>query len=319
MCSPPATCLDTLKCETCDRQAKLYENFLTGKYELPVWDTGAPMLVNVRFHVIASSAGCTPSPTDNDILAMVGQMNTAFAAGSIVFTHSIEHVQSDTWNRITCHQEYLDLLSIPFGQPLGNDPHAIDVYFVDQALSEGCTCTGAGPTVCVSSAGVSTFSPSLVQGVVIRNCGNEEVDPCECAFPSQPCGDCPPSCGTETPKILVHEVGHYFDLLHPHETAFGVECPAINEANCTTCGDFLCDTPAEPEPSAYGVDPQSCTPTNLPQPPNPPCGGNAPYTPDLTNYMNQKPESALCRNHFTRGQLRRARATLLNLRQGELW
>jgi hypothetical protein len=51
--------------------------------------------------------------------------------------------------------------------------------------------------------------------------------------------------------------------------------------------------------------------------PSPECG-NAPYSVDLTNYMNQKEEGMPCRNRFTRDQLRRMRATLLNIRAGEL-
>lgn len=46
-------------------------------------------------------------------------------------------------------------------------------------------------------------------------------------------------------ETFAHEMGHYFDLLHTHETKFGVECPSGN--NCSTAADLLCDTPADPE------------------------------------------------------------------------
>ncbi|MGB6153178.1 MAG: hypothetical protein WBG48_14430 [Pricia sp.] len=39
-----------------------------------------------------------------------------------------------------------------------------------------------------------------------------------------------------------HELGHCLNLLHTHETAFGVE--AINGSNCSSAGDRVCDTPA---------------------------------------------------------------------------
>ncbi len=47
------------------------------------------------------------------------------------------------------------------------------------------------------------------------------------------------------PSTFAHEVGHYFDLYHTHETAFGVECPS--GSNCSTTGDLFCDTPADPD------------------------------------------------------------------------
>jgi hypothetical protein len=43
----------------------------------------------------------------------------------------------------------------------------------------------------------------------------------------------------------------------------------------------------------------------------PPCGGDPPYAPDLTIMSIGFPQ---CRDHFTRGQVRRARATLVLLR-----
>ena len=42
-------------------------------------------------------------------------------------------------------------------------------------------------------------------------------------------------------STVAHEIGHYFDLFHTHETAFGVECP--DGSNCGSAGDLLCDTP----------------------------------------------------------------------------
>lgn len=72
--------------------------------------------------------------------------------------------------------------------------------------------------------GLSSFTADAVQGVLM----NIE------------CGSAAPN-----PSIFAHEIGHYFDLFHTHETeSFGVECPSGN--NCSTAGDRLCDTPADP-------------------------------------------------------------------------
>ncbi len=50
-------------------------------------------------------------------------------------------------------------------------------------------------------------------------------------------------------NTLTHEMGHYFGLYHTFETYFGVEDP--KESNCTTAGDLLCDTPADPNGNVY--------------------------------------------------------------------
>jgi len=48
------------------------------------------------------------------------------------------------------------------------------------------------------------------------------------------------------PMTIAHELGHYFGLLHPHDrSSFGPEL-AEDRTNCSTTGDLICDTPAEP-------------------------------------------------------------------------
>lgn len=48
-------------------------------------------------------------------------------------------------------------------------------------------------------------------------------------------------------KTIPHEMGHYFGLLHTHETALGYE--RVNGSNCSSAGDQICDTPADPNTS----------------------------------------------------------------------
>jgi len=43
---------------------------------------------------------------------------------------------------------------------------------------------------------------------------------------------------------LSHEIGHCLGLYHTFETSFCVE--NINQSNCQSCGDKICDTPADP-------------------------------------------------------------------------
>jgi len=48
-----------------------------------------------------------------------------------------------------------------------------------------------------------------------------------------------------TGKTFPHEMGHFFGLHHTFETNLGIEL--VNGSNCSTTGDLICDTPADPD------------------------------------------------------------------------
>ena len=61
------------------------------------------------------------------------------------------------------------------------------------------------------------------------------------------------SCATNT-SSLAHEIGHCFGLWHTHHGTYYEggddinQCPElVNGNNCYDCGDYLCDTPADPK------------------------------------------------------------------------
>ncbi|MCB0571621.1 MAG: hypothetical protein KDC66_17745, partial [Phaeodactylibacter sp.] len=101
-------------------------------------------------------------------------------------------------------------------------------------------------------------------------------------------------------STVAHEIGHYFDLFHTHETAFGVECP--DGSNCGSAGDLLCDTPADPDVSG-NVD-NSCNYTGNATA----CGGQA-YNPDPTNIMSYSLKA--CRTFFSPQQVSKIAFTSL--------
>ncbi|MDM7916176.1 MAG: M43 family zinc metalloprotease, partial [Candidatus Eisenbacteria bacterium] len=158
--------------------------------------------------------------------------------------------------------------------------HAMNVYFTENLANEnGSFC------------GISSFTWSPHQGVVIMNA-------------------CIPSIWN--PSTFSHEVGHYFDLFHTHETAYGREC--VDGSNCGTAGDRLCDTPADPglnrcgpNGNDYCVDPY-CVYTGAFVDP---CHGdpNHPATDNMLAYSRPT-----CRTVFTPQQSEKAAATLVNLR-----
>ena len=108
-----------------------------------------------------------------------------------------------------------------------------------------------------------------------------------------------------TNKTIVHEMGHYFYLLHSFEDGGDGTFCATN-TDCTTQGDLICDT----EPVVLLYD---CTSTTNS------CTGN-PYTvTDAThNYtvQNNYMSYTNCQWMFTQGQKTRARAALFSFRNG---
>jgi hypothetical protein len=87
-----------------------------------------------------------------------------------------------------------------------------------------------------------------------------------------------------------HEMGHYFDLFHTHETAFGAEL--VDGSNCTTAGDKLCDTPADPTLDPPNNVTNACVYTGSATDSN----GDS-YSPDTHQIMSYAPK--LCRDNFS--------------------
>lgn len=98
-----------------------------------------------------------------------------------------------------------------------------------------------------------------------------------------------------------HELGHSLNLYHTHQgTAPGTSgCSEnINGSNCTTCGDYVCDTPADPGLNSNNVN-QGCV-----------YNGAGGYMPLTNNLMSYSPSN--CRTNFTSGQGTRMRNALLS-------
>jgi hypothetical protein len=133
--------------------------------------------------------------------------------------------------------------------------------------------------------GISSFTFSAVQGIIIDSA---------CAGNSS------------KPSTFAHEVGHYFDLYHTHETAVGVECP--DGSNCGSAGDLLCDTPADPDLSGHVSAYPACAYDDYAAPPA--SCDDTPYAPQTDNLMSYSRH--LCRDLFTSDQDDRALVTLFD-------
>lgn len=103
---------------------------------------------------------------------------------------------------------------------------------------------------------------------------------------------------------LAHQMGHFLNLYHTHENAFGVEL--VNQTNCATAGDICCDTDADP--NIVGQVNDDCVYTGSAKDSN-----NAFYHPKPKNIMSFGTD--VCRCNLSQTQYLRVIYTLSNLKK----
>ncbi|HEX2935993.1 MAG TPA: M43 family zinc metalloprotease [Bacteroidales bacterium] len=103
---------------------------------------------------------------------------------------------------------------------------------------------------------------------------------------------------------LSHQLGHFFNLYHTHETAFGREDVARD--NCDKAGDLCCDT--EADPNIFGMVNADClfSDESLKDP------KGALYNPSSKNIMSYS--SDICRCYFSKMQYQRIAHAVLHLK-----
>lgn len=99
-------------------------------------------------------------------------------------------------------------------------------------------------------------------------------------------------------NVWAHEMGHFFGLYHTFETNFGDEF--VDASNCTTTGDLVCDTGANPTDDAEDFDPIPEVSCNYVGNPAADANGDF-YIPPSDNIMSYSP----CGCRFTPGQYNR--------------
>jgi len=109
--------------------------------------------------------------------------------------------------------------------------------------------------------------------------------------------------------VLSHEMGHCLGLYHTFHGLCESGCPEyVNGSNCSTCGDLVCDTPADPtyfnvNPNTCQWDGSTCTGSNRD------AHGDT-YHPNLTLFMAYIPPN--CMQQFTQGQVTRMKTVIAN-------
>ncbi len=122
-------------------------------------------------------------------------------------------------------------------------------------------------------------------------------------------------CATNlfTYTTVGHEFGHFFGLLHTHDTWYGQEC--VDGSNCSKAGDLICDTPADPNINNSVSAFPGCS--FIPNTSHPePCGGSE-WSPDTRNVMSYAITGngdRRCRTQFSPQQISVMRSSLTSFR-----
>jgi hypothetical protein len=237
----------------------------SGAYDL----VAAPDTVHhvaLTFHVVRQNDGSGGIP-QSQLDAALADANAMFAPMGIQFClpGPVRYINNTAWYQPTT------IAAINAMRSSNNVPGTINIYFANLASAGLC--------------GISAFTFSA---------------PPQSIAMSNSCTGLPDNRST-----FAHEIGHYFDLFHTHETgAGGAEC--VSGSNCAIAGDLVCDTPADP--NLAGMVNGSCSYTGSFRD----ACASALYTPSTRNLMSYGPKH--CRDHFTPGQNDRALAAYLNLR-----
>jgi len=132
-------------------------------------------------------------------------------------------------------------------------PNLVNMYFTNTVTSSN------GSSLC----GYSRFPPSEDYVVMAANCATNG-------------------------STLAHELGHLFGLPHTHG---GSSDELVDGSNCSTEGDYICDTPADPTLSNTIVS-TACIYTGTATDAN-----GMPYAPDPNNIMSYSRKN--CRDYFS--------------------
>ncbi len=217
--------------------------------------------VPVKFFIIRNSDNSGGLSTSR-ISTLLSEVNSIYASANMVFFEAEEAtiIANDNYYNLDSSQE--DELAGP------RDLTGVINIYVSGNLTSGSS----------QLCGYTRFPPSTDRVFLAMGCADNEV-------------------GT-----TAHELGHYFTLYHTHgKTNNGTTDELVTRgpgANCTTAGDDICDTSADPNLS--GQVGGSCSYTGTATDSN----GES-FNPDPTNLMSYAPNS--CRNTFSPGQFDRIR------------
>lgn len=216
--------------------------------------------VPIKFHIIRYNNG-SGGIDSADVFNELASVNSFYVNAGIKFVHCGDINYIDNTNYVNFEKTVDEVVC-----DVNDLPNVVNVYFAPNVyrITNGSTVQLCG----------YAYTSSLTKNRVVMD------------------NDCSTNGST-----LAHEVGHYFSLAHTHS---GNGSELVNGSNCTTAGDQLCDTPADPGLSTLNVN-SACNYTGSQMDAN-----NQIYTPNVRNIMSYSRKS--CRTEFSNGQYARMQA-----------
>ncbi len=239
---------------------------------------------NLLAHVAVDSSGRTPIYSTDELDSMIVKLNDFFSPICVSFTLCEFNIMENDYSLGRVVSEPItkedQLLELKTRFALRR---RINIFFLDYIISEDC--------------GLSNFEGILTTNDAIIY---TETD-----------------CRDDIAEQVAHHLGHTFGLLNTHDPE---TIELVDGSNCTTTGDLICDTPADPfgqgisnataeeqELIAQGLlvtrfSSQDCEFIYEIKDPN-----GEYYQPDMGNIMSAYP----CKCGFTKGQYRLMAETIL--------
>jgi hypothetical protein len=226
-------------------------------------NTSGPYFLRIYVHVVRRTDG-TGGQTPQQVAEALGFLDADFNPQNIFFV----------WD---CNIDYInnDGFYNSNGTPgifnVNSNPDGIDIYFFRDQPAPNADGNGRAQDI-----GATAF-------YVMGNYWN------------------PPFGSLVRSHVTSHEMGHCLGLYHTFEQLFCLEL--VDESNCTTCGDLVCDTPADPCICFDLTAAPDCQWTL-----NVTDAQGDPYDPDETNIMAYSHPD--CYEFFSAGQGERMRNTI---------
>jgi hypothetical protein len=263
-------------CSTSSNIPDFLQNIPKSQYILPASDS---YVVRVFFHIIRRSDG-TGGQTQSEV-------NTAFNI-----------LKADYQPYGIC----FELMGID--EINDNDYYNVNINFV-------CN-NSTGNTDCDNDGKFDNFHPNSHSNAIdIYLFANEKLNSGLAAgIPARALviGGSAYGINLASSHVLSHEMGHCLGLYHTFHGLCNNEvgcAELVDGSNCTSCGDFVCDTPADPQ--THQVNKNTCTWNGLT------CGGvpnGNTYNPRTDLLMAYLPPN--CMLVHTDGQVARMKAMIAN-------
>ncbi|MCJ1307263.1 hypothetical protein MMC25_000909 [Agyrium rufum] len=273
---------DGFDLEDVEEEIDTVENALAGIAKKQLKKRASPFIISTYFHVVSTKSNSNMVTRDM-ISNQYGELQSAYANSSISFNLvNTSYTVNDTW---ATDQNDMDMKNA-----LRKGTYAsLNIYFQTNLSSSPGTSSAS------QLLGYCTL-PTNVTYTPCNGCAPREFptyayanDGCNIHAASMPGGSL---TGYNLGKTAVHEVGHWFGLLHTFQD---------NTCSTSDAGDYISDTPQE------SVSTDGCPATKDS------CPGSPGLDP-IHNFMDYSTD--YCYTSFTGNQTARMQSMFKTMRQG---